>query len=716
MDADPPQSGQPGRAAPPSFPDATGIGLRVAAVYAVAALAWILFSDQILAWFVADAAGLTRFQTVKGVTFVLVTSLLLAWVVRRHVSALHASNALLGEQRRQVASLNRIHEVLEAINSAILRIRDRQELLDETCRIAVGEGRFPRAWVGMFAEHRESLRRVSAAGGRRSAAGRGNREGAGRLAVDGSAGLAALAAGEGPYWVGDTAAARAGDWLCAEADDDGYRSLLLLPLGVEGETVGVLALYSHQREFFGPEERRLLEDLAADAGLGLEHIDKERRLDAIAHYDPVTGFPNRSLFLDRLGHALDREAQEGRTTAVLALGIDHEELARINFAFGRGVGDAALRDIGERLESVLRDRDTVARLSGHEFGLLLEDLSQPEDAAGVAVKVMDLFPLNLREGEADICIQARAGGAVYPEDGRNALALLEHAEMALRGSIHEAPGICTFYTPDLDGAYRRRQTLERELRSVLNRDELSLAYQPVVDLASGRVVAVEALLRWRNPALGEVSPAVFVPLAEDSGLIVAIGAWALGEACRQLGAWREAGIEGLTMAVNVSARQLLDPELVAQVEARTREAGFAPDCLALEVTETAVIQDVAAASVHLSALRDLGIKISIDDFGTGYASLSYLSRLPAQQIKIDRTFLHAGADGGPEVPVIRAVISLGESLGLAVVAEGVETAEQLALLRRLGCPFVQGNAIAPALPGDRVPEVIRSRERPVQPA
>jgi EAL domain-containing protein (putative c-di-GMP-specific phosphodiesterase class I) len=279
--------------------------------------------------------------------------------------------------------------------------------------------------------------------------------------------------------------------------------------------------------------------------------------------------------------------------------------------------------------------------------------------------------------------------------------------MALRGGSSAPPGTCTFYTPDLDAAYRRRQVLERELRSALNREELTLAYQPVVDLASGRVLALEALLRWENPSLGEVPPGLFVPLAEESGLIVPIGAWVLDAACDQLARWQREGLEEVTVAVNVSARQLLDPELVAQVRARLAGRDLDPRRLTLEVTETAVIQNLTVARAHLTELRALGVRVCIDDFGTGYASLSYLSRLPAQLLKMDRSFLHGGDGDGPEVPVIRAVISLGSSLGLGVVAEGVESAEQLALLRELGCPAAQGNALAPAMAAEQVPEAVR---------
>ena len=414
----------------------------------------------------------------------------------------------------------------------------------------------------------------------------------------------------------------------------------------------------------------------------------EQELRYLANYDTLTTLPNRTLFQERLGHAVTQARRHNRTMAVLFLDLDR--FKHINDSLGHHVGDLLLKAVASRLRDSVREEDTVARLGGDEFTIVLEDISSERVAAVVAEKVLAAFNQPLLLEGREVVITPSIGISLYPNDGQDTASLVKFADTAMYHAKELGRNNYQFYTEKLNSLAMRRMQLESSLRRALENEEFSLVYQPKRDLHDGRLTGVETLIRWHNDDFGSIAPTEFIPLAEDTGLIVPIGEWVLRQACGQYMRWQAQGVRGFTMAINLSARQFKKGDLIAVIARVLKDTGMPPEALELELTESMIMEN-AEISIHmLEELKAMGLKLAVDDFGTGYSSLSYLKRFPIDTLKIDREFVRDISTDPDDAAITSAIIAMAHSLALKVVAEGVETENQLEFLRQQGCDEIQG--------------------------
>ena len=416
----------------------------------------------------------------------------------------------------------------------------------------------------------------------------------------------------------------------------------------------------------------------------------------MANHDPLTGLPNRTLFLDRLRQSLVKKEHSGEMLAVAFLDLDRFKF--INNSLGHHVGDLLLKEVAARLNGCLRNSDTVSRLGGDEFTMILDNIAKPEDSVLVAEKIFSAFATPFRLEDHEVFVTSSVGITLYPADGETAEELLRNADTAMFHAKEKGRNNYQFFAEELNARMSERLSLKTGLRRALQRDEFLLHYQPRIDLATGRVACAEALIRWQHPEKGLISPAKFIPLAEDTGLIIPIGEWVLRTACAQNKSWQVVGLPPMRVSVNVSVRQFTQQNIVDVIRDILAETGLGPEFLELEITESVVMVNPEQAIKTLGELKGMGISIAIDDFGTGYSSLMNLKRLPVDIIKIDRSFISGIAVEKSDETLVSTIISMGHNLGLSVVAEGVETVEQLDFLAERTCQEVQGFYLSEPLP------------------
>ena len=593
----------------------------------------------------------------------------------------------------KLEKLSRIRAVSSEINAAIVRIRERKALLEETCRIAAEHGKFELVWVALIDEEIKEINPVAWTGFSPEAA----------HAVT----WATIAAARGT--LGEAIQTRklsvrndieqqsAGGRLRQEALQKGCRSNVCLPLLVDDRVVALLALFATGLGFFDADEIALLEEVAADVSFALDHIEKGEKLDYLAYYDTLTGLPNRTLFNDRLDQRIGAARDEKQLFSLMMLDI--ERFRFINDTLGRQAGDDLLRQISRRLKDALQKTDLLAHIGGDHFAIATHRAEEP--GAGVHIILEQVLTALSGElfsvGGNDLRLAVRAGIAVYPADGHDVERLYRNAEAALKDAKRTGQRY-QFYAPEMNARVAEQLKLENDLRDALLQEQYVLHYQPRFDLSSGRVVGLEALIRWRHPDRGMVSPADFIPLLEETGMILEVGRWALTRAAMDHDKWRAAGRNAPRIAVNVSPVQLRRKDFVDHVQDALAAVDKAADRIDIEITESMLMEDVEGSIEKLKTVQSMGLNIAVDDFGTGYSSLSYLARLPINSLKIDRSFITQMSKGPEQMAIISTVISLGRALNLKVVAEGVETEEQANLLRLLRCDEAQGYLFAKPMP------------------
>ena len=598
--------------------------------------------------------------------------------------------------------LNRALRLLSDCNMALVHAEREQNLLDEICRQVVETGGYRMAWVG-YAEDdaKKGVRPTSFAG-----------------VADGYLEEAHISWADTEYGRGTVGTAiRTGTvqvnqnflhnpsmapWL-KNAQKLGYQSNISLPLMSENRAFGALSIYSGDPNSFSEDEVKLLQELATDLAFGIcmlrmraEREAVEEKLAFLAHHDPLTHLPNRVLLRDRFDRAMASAVREHRQVAMLFLDLDN--FKRVNDSLGHKVGDQLLLRVVERLRICIDDDDTISRQGGDEFVILLSNAHDTTEVSRIAQSILDTIAEPFEIGAQVLTTSFSIGISMYPNDGNDFDTLLKNADTALYHAKDNGRDTYHFFANTMNVDVLARMQLHSNLRNAVRNQEFLLHYQPQIELGTGRIIGAEALVRWQTPDGNLIAPGKFIPLAEESGLIVQIGEWVLNEACRQVKAWIDDGMAPMVVAVNLSAQQFKRGDILQTVSRALERSGLPATMLELELTESILLQETGAVMETLHRLKKLGVHLSIDDFGTGYSSLSYLKKLAVDKLKIDQSFVRDLADDADDAAIVTAIVQLGHALQLSVIAEGVETEAQLAFLRNCNCDQIQGYLISRPVP------------------
>ncbi len=599
-------------------------------------------------------------------------------------------------QQERLARMTRIRTILGSINSVILRVHDKQKLLDEACRIAFEQGEFAGAVVGLVHPETQVVKPVAWAG--MDSAFVQNLDVSADLTIQAGQGIVGAALRSKVSTVSNDIRydPRLAHWREALLQR-GYRSVFVVPLMVGQQAFGILALFADKPNAFNEDEQRLLAELAADISFSHDFIDKEEQINYLAYFDALTGLPNRTLFQDRVGQLTLTEYAAARSMIAVVL-LDIERFRHINDSFGRASGDDLLRVIGRRLRECLPDAGYLARIAADTFAFIVRGARSETDVVHLLegeVRLALAEPIQIRD--KTVRLSARAGIAMFPSDGIDGDSLLRNAEAALKDA-KMAKARLLFYTAEMNARTTEKISLENRLRHALEEQQFVLHYQPKVDLQSGQIVGMEALIRWDEPGVGLVSPLNFIHVLEDTGMIVEVGLWVVAQAHAQYQAWQAAGLVVPRIAVNVSQLQIRQKDFVTKILQVLGQGSTS--ALELEITESLFMDDNQpnVSRAKLAALRESGMTVAIDDFGTGYSSLSYLARLPIDTLKIDQSFITGMTSSHENMAIVSTIISLAHALKLQVVAEGVETIDQREQLKQLGCDQMQGFLFGAGLP------------------
>ena len=608
-------------------------------------------------------------------------------------------------KQEKIVRLSRIRAVMGSINSLIVRVRDRQELFDDACRILAEHGGFGIAWIGTFHPDTGTITAIAWSG----------LDSESFIRTPGSAWSDALK--KQSIVVRAIREKRAvfsndirvnteeGGPHRQEAIRRGYRSVISLPLLVKGDAVGNLSLFARETNFFTADEVKLLTELAGDISFAWEHIVKEEQLKYLAYYDVLTGLPNRTLFLDRITQHMRARSSAPRIVALILL--DLERFRMVNETLGRHGGDELLRLVAQRLEHACQGKDNLAHVSADGYGVVIRGARDAADVAhAVESRLLGCFGEAYAVNGTELRLAAKAGIALFPSDGNDADTLFRNAEAALKKAKASGERYL-FYAAEMNARAAQALSLETRLRVAVEARQFVLHYQPKIELASGRICGLEALIRWQDPTGGLVAPGHFIPLLEETGLIIEVGRWALAQALDDYRDWKARGYDAPRVAVNVSSIQLRQKDFVDTVSNVIAEMKGVPHGLDIEITESLIMQDIEGNIVKLKALRDMGLNISIDDFGTGYSSLGYLARLPVDTLKIDRSFIISMATNADSMAIVSTIISLAHTLNLKVIAEGVETEEQSQFLKLLKCDELQGYLFSKPLPKAQIESLLK---------
>lgn len=605
-------------------------------------------------------------------------------------------------ERKQAESrinrLDRVEAMSSGINKLIVRVHDRDSLFEGACRIAVEAGAFGCAWIGTVDSGNGNATVVAAHSASAAQLVELDLVAGTQIAPQNPQGFSALGPGYPLQAVtcNDIAADPTPDVRRDRLIANGYRSTGYFPLMLADQPVAVLALFGTELHIFDAAETRLLVELTSNISFALDHIEQAAKLRYLAYYDHLTGLANQNLFLERVATYIRTATDKGHRLGVFL--IDLERFKNINDSLGQAVGDALLLQVAQWLSEHVGSAITLARIGADHFGVVMPELRSDEETDRLISGKIDAF-LNhpFRVNDAVFRVAFKMGVALFPQDGSTADTLFKNAEAALKKAKVRGDRYL-YFTKTMTDAVASKVTLENQLRQALERDEFVLHYQPKISLATGKLVSAEALIRWNDPRTGLVPPARFIPILEETGLIHEVGRWAVQQALRDHLHLRSVGLAGVRIAVNVSPLQLRSRNFISEIEAALSIDANAAVGLELEITESLIMEDVAHSITTLHAVRSLGVKIAIDDFGTGFSSLSYLSKLPVDTIKIDRSFIIDMTTSPEGLLLVSTIINLAHSLKMKVVAEGVETEEQSRLLRLLNCDVTQGFLYSKPIP------------------